>query len=784
MRQFLVSLCSKKCLLRVILPAAIFLSLLAWLRCGPLPPGFLDPGSRLSTVVTDRNGVPLYETLSREGGRSLEISPEAIPEILAKATLAAEDHRFFHHPGVDPLAVARAMWRDLMARRVVEGGSTLTQQVVKHLSGRKRSIPGKVREMVIALRLEHRLSKREILALYLNLAPYGNQYAGARSASLGYFGCGVEHLTPAQAAFLAGLPQRPSALDPYRHPDRALARQRVVLRRMGELGFLKDRALQTAKAERLRLVRDERPFAAPHFVERVLETFAGGPPPLRVETTLDSALQAEVHGILASRRQDLEDHAAHGVAVAVLGNATGEWLAWEGSGNYADAQHGGAIDGVVTPRQPGSALKPFLYALAFERGYTPASVLPDIPAHFPTAEEGVLYSPKNYDGVFRGPLRARPALAGSENVPAVWLLSRIGVPELLRFLRRAEFEGLDNNPDFYGYGLVLGDAEVRLKDMVRAYAALARGGILLPDTSVLRAVLAGGGERVALRHAGRRILSPRASYWVTDILSDDEARAYIFGTGGSLDFPFPVAAKTGTSQAYRDNWTLGYTRDVTVGVWVGNFDRKEMQRSSGVTGAGPIFHQVLLAAQKRVAGRLPEEGDPPLQEPPHDVVPVPVCGLSGLAATALCPTSRTELLPRGGVPLPCSWHSKGPRGPETRWPEPYRAWARERGLVREGSAPPAPGPGGRVHRGPLRILNPPPGAIYLYDPTLRAEFQTLPLRAEAQGPAGELVWTVGGREVGRSPSDQPLPWPMVRGRHTVVVRDIRGATDSVEFVVK
>jgi penicillin-binding protein 1C len=782
MRRIFTGIFSRKVLLRFFLPMAALFILLGWLRCGPLPPGFLDPGSRLSTVVTDRNGVVLYEGLSREGGRTQEIRPDAIPEALQQATLAAEDHRFFHHPGLDPIAITRAAWRDLRARRIVEGGSTLTQQVVKHLTGRRRSLPGKLREMVLALRLEHRLSKREVLALYLNIAPYGNQFSGAEAASRGYFGCSAEHLTPAQAAFLAGLPQRPSVLDPYRHPDRALARQRVVLKRMADLGALKGGALDAAHAERIRLVHDARPFAAPHFVERILESFTAGAAPVRVETTLDSALQAEVHSILATRRQDLLDHAAHNVAVAVLHNPTGEWLAWEGSGDYADADHGGTIDGVVTSRQPGSALKPFLYALAFERGYTPASVLPDIPAHFPTAEEGVLYSPKNYDGVFRGPLRARAALAGSENVPAVWLLSKIGVSDLLRFLRRSGFEGLDKNADYYGYGLVLGDAEVRLRDMVQGYAALARGGRLLPDISVRRTLLSSGGERPVQRGPERRILSPRAAYWITDILSDGAARAYIFGTGGSLDFPFPVAAKTGTSQAYRDNWTLGYTREVTVGVWVGNFDRKEMQRSSGVTGAGPIFHQVLLAAQKRVAGRLPEEGDPPLMETPRDLISATVCGLSGLFAGPACPTTRTERLPRDGLPLPCTWHLRGPRGPQTRWPEPYRAWARQKGIASDEGTPPSSSSRARA-TGPLRIINPPPGAIYLYDPTLRPEFQTLPLRAETQG-GGELLWTIDGKEVGRSASDRALDWPMSRGRHTATVRDTRGILDRVEFLVK
>jgi len=229
-----------------------------------------------------------------------------------------------------------------------------------------------------------------------------------------------------------------------------------VVDRMGAQGRLTPEELAAARAERLRLVRDPRAFLAPHFVERVRAQAPAGA--RRIETTLDADLQRRVRGILEMHRERLLEHGAHNVAVAVLDNATATWLAWEGSGHYEDPEHGGAIDGVVSPRQPGSALKPFTYALAFERDFTPASVLPDLPAHFETAREGMLYSPRNYDGVFRGPLRARPALAGSENVPAVWLLSQVGVPDLLRLLRRGGFTTLDKTADHYGFALTMPDA--------------------------------------------------------------------------------------------------------------------------------------------------------------------------------------------------------------------------------------------------------------------------------------------------------------------------------------
>jgi len=753
-----------------------------WVRLGPLPEGFLDPAPHRSVKVVDRRGRLLYESLSEREARSVWLRADALPQCLVDATLAAEDHRFFRHPGVDPLALARAAWKDLKAMRVVEGGSTLTQQVVKQLTSRRRTVAGKLGEMVLALRLEHRLSKRQVLALYLNLAPYGNQYVGAEAAARGYFGAPVASLTPAQAAFLAGLPQRPSAFDPYTDLAAATARQRVVLGRMRALGLLDREAYELARKERLAFRRAGRTMEAPHFVLRALAE-AGPEAPALLRTTLDLELQREVAGALSALGKSLAAHGAKDAAVVVLDVPTGEVLAYEGSGDYFDPLRSGAVDGAATPRQPGSALKPFTYALAFERGFTPASVLPDVPSHFPTAEPGVAYAPRNYDGVFRGPLRARAALAGSVNVPAVWLLSQVGVPDLLERLRDLGFTTLDRTADYYGYGLTLGDAEVRLDELTVAYADLARGGLHRP----LRLL----GDREESPAAPRRLFSSESVFWVTDILADPEARAFIFGRGGSLELPFPAAAKTGTSQAYHDNWALGYTREVAVGVWVGNFDRAPLTGSSGVTGAGPLFHQVMMAAEASVLGRLPGPLDPPLATAPPGARRTLLCTLSGGRAGADCPSTTAELFPEDRVPPPCAWHVPGVAGAETRWPSEFRGWALQRGLLSTTAPPPALpplSPGAPAHRPSappaFSIANPPAGSVYLVDPTLRSEFQALPLRVVAEGPPREVIWSVDGREVGRAPSDRPLPWPLVRGEHRIAARDSSGHRDEVVLVVR
>jgi penicillin-binding protein 1C len=373
----------------------------------------------------------------------------------------------------------------------------------------------------------------------------------------------------------------------------------------------------------------------------------------------------------------------------------------------------------------------------------------------------------------------RQALAGSQNVPAVALASRVGVPELLRLLRTAGFSDFDKTASHYGLGVALGNAEVTLADLVAGYAVFARGGVWRRP----RAIIDGGPSEA------RGVVSPQAAFWITDILSDDEARAYVFGRGGSLEFPFPVAVKTGTSQAYRDNWTIGYTREVTVGVWVGNFDRKPLIGSTGVTGAAPIFHAVMLAAQRHVHGR--EEEHALLVSRPGDLREQTICALSGMRAGDACPMRTREWLPPDFSPLPCSWHHDSEDGLLTLWPDEYRVWAAGRGLSEPDNHIAAANRLSRlsertdVRRASARrleISNPPDGATYLIDPTLRMEFQTLPLRV--LGAVGAVEWTINGRQLGRARGNHSLTWPLARGKHVVRARDARGQLAEASILVK
>lgn len=781
-----------------------------WLRLGPLPADLLNEAGSTSTVIVDRHGAPLYEALSDEGTRSVKLTAANLPPHLTAAAIAAEDRRFWWHPGVDPTAMVRAARTNLVEGRVVEGGSTISQQVAKLLLNRRtprrtRGWSAKVHEAVIALRLEHRLTKRELLAMYLNLAGYGNQIVGVERAARAYFGTPASMLTPAQAAFLAGLPQRPSGFNPYRSREAALSRQRAVLRRMERSGALTAEQTREAREERLAFTQARAPFGAPHFVEMVLAA-AGPERPAKIVTTLDSRLQSDVIGVIDSHRASLRRHGASNVSVVVMDNATGEWLAWEGSGDYGDIASGGAINGPLMPRQPGSALKPLTYALAFEEGFSPASVLADIPSTFPTAEPGVVYSPRNYDGRFRGPLLARAALAGSENVPAVALAAELGVPRLARFVGRAGLTTFDRTSAHYGLGLTLGNAEVRLDELVAAYAAFARGGEWTRPISV-----------VGRPGEVRRLTSARTAFWITDILSDPEAREYAFGRGGSLEFPFPVAVKTGTSQAYHDNWTLGYSRHVTVGVWVGNFDRTPLRNSSGVTGAAPIFQGVMLAAERRMATATSGLPATMILPPPADTVEREICALSGGTANPWCPARRREWMPVAAPRVPCSWHHLSDGRLSTYLPAEYSAWsstssvsasdparstsavstsdtARSTSVVStsdtaRSTSDVARPPVARMHIArrtshvsPLTIVSPPDGATYLIDPTLRREFQTLSLKAAA--PGGRIRWTIDGRVVGAADAGSRVEWPLVPGRHRIEAHDGSGRTAGATVVVR
>lgn len=555
---------------------------LPWLV--PLPEALETP-LKPSPRFLSSDGQPLRMLLTQEGDRVAQVLPFAdIPTRLIQATLAAEDKRFFDHGGVDLLAVARAAWDNARSGRVVSGASTIHQQLVKVTSTRsgKRGLWVKAVEALQARRLAMQWSKEQVMAEYLNRISYGNLLTGCASAAQGYFDKPLADLSPAECALLAAIPQSPTRYNPFRHLENIQPRQQRIMAKMQALGWLTEEQLRVAQKESLKLQRFHGGFEAPHAVEM-----------LRVEprettvTTLDSGLQRQVEAIITQRLSALKERHVTQAAAVVIENATGHILALAGSRDFF-APDGGQINGAWVPHSPGSAIKPFTYLMAIERGANAASIVADLPVEYSTPTG--TYRPENYAHKLYGPMTYRNALGNSLNISAVKVLGSIGGAEtLLTQLQALGLSTLTEPAEHYGLGLTIGNAPVRLVELANSYACLARLGLdapwsLVPHTEGINPT---------------RRFDEISCYIIADILSDNQARQLTFGQYSPLRLPFPAAVKTGTSTGYRDNWCVGYTPDYTVAVWAGNFDNTPMREVSGVTGAAPIWRDVFLELQRR-----------------------------------------------------------------------------------------------------------------------------------------------------------------------------------------
>ena len=524
---------------------------------GPIP----------GTVVLDAHGTVLERDMS--AGLRIPTTIDRVAPRMLQATISAEDRRFLQHVGVDPIAVARAF---TSSSSQPSGASTITQQLARRLYLADDSSPLAVRkahEALIALQLEANRSKAEILQLYLNDVYYGRGAYGVEAAARVYFGIGAANLDLAHAAYLAGLPQRPSEYDSL-IDEAARARQTYVLARMVDDGWITKLQADAAATEGIDILPASLPPIAHQFVAFARAELARLRPDLAaknglvIETTLDAGLQSESERLVRLRLETLRDRNATDAALVAIEPGTGRIVAWVGSATDGDPARGGEIDMVRTPRQPGSALKPLLYAAAFERGYTAATPLLDVPATFAT-DEGP-YTPQNFDRSFHGVVPLRVALASSLNVPAVRTLDAIGLDAMLEISHRFGLTTLDS-VERYGLSLTLGSGEVRLVDLTNAFAAFGAQGMLAEPFAVAR-VRDGSGrilfERVPA--APVRVLSAEHAYLVTDILSDPDARIPGFGGVTPFEVPFPAAVKTGTSTGFRDTWTIGYTPNFAIGV--------------------------------------------------------------------------------------------------------------------------------------------------------------------------------------------------------------------------
>jgi len=782
-----------------------------------------------SIRVTDRDGNVLREARAGDGAKAQWLRLEDMGPLLPQVVLAAEDRRFFAHPGVDPVAIGRAALADVTARRVVSGGSTLTMQLARTVRPHSRTLIGKLGEMIVALRIEASLSKREILEQYLNRVSFGPGLRGVAAASQAYFDKPPRALGLAEAALVVGLARGPSYYELTRHADRAIARRNRVLDRMQAAGAIAPDAASRARSESLALQKRLAAFGAPHFVRGLLDGSLTAVQPglgkvlaepvAGVETTIDSSLQRTAEAAAEQTLAALGAKHVTAAAVLVVDNESGDVLAYVGSPDFFDAERGGQNDGVRAERQPGSTLKPFVYGLAMDRlGFTGATVLPDVELHLPTGAFD--YAPHDYDERFRGPVRLREALGNSLNVPAVWTAAQTGEAALLDRLRALGFDSLRQAPETYGPGLALGDGEVTLLSLVRAYAALAREGRALP-LRVVRAVRpvgaredawqvlgagddAGADQERAGATAIEPVLDRTTSAEITDILRDHGARRASFGERTLLDFDFDVAVKTGTSKGSRDNWVLGYTREVTAGVWVGNFDGSPMNGTSGITGAGPLFHAVMEAAMRGRPDRplAIEAQDARRDGHPGDLERVAVCALSGMAPGPACSHRVVEWMPPDAKAAlaTCSFHARVRvdrangllAGPACRsnevalrdvevYPPEYAEWASEarRPVVRESSprCPIAADPGAAGDAEALRIAHVTDGARFALDPETAPSLQRLDVTVVAPPRVHTVRLRVDGHVIGEQGAPYAFAWPLEEGEH-VLVAEADGAVDS------
>lgn len=767
-------------------------------------------------IFFDRNNRLLRFLPDRKGERHIHISIDEVPAFVKEAFIAIEDKRFYEHGGFDVAAMGRALRDNILHGRIVSGASTITQQTVRLMYPRKRTLANKLREIFRSSKLEGILDKNEILEQYLNRVPMGNNITGIGLASQFYFGKKVGDLSVSEAALLAALPKAPSFLNPYGSHGRALLKRKTrVLSEMAEEGYLSEDDLK--RADEYSIIFGDKPRfpnIAPHFTNLLLGRINSCKP--QITTTLDADIQKAVEVILVSHRERLRSRGGRQASAIVVHNPTMEVMAYAGSIAYS-SEDKGYNNGITALRSAGSTLKPFLYAGALDQGYTASTLLEDVLRRYKTPLG--TYSPDNFDRKEYGPVTLRSALGNSLNISAVRMLEALEATPMYELMSRL---GLINypelGPDHYGLGLVIGNIEVTLEELVAAYATLANMGIYRPLKYL-------ASEQQA---PGERIFSEEASFIIGDVLSDPTARMLTFGGVWQFDFPFRAAVKTGTSTKYRDGWAVGYTPSYTVAVWVGDFDGRPTEKITGAWGAGPILNEIIMLLHGR--------SQPIDPEVPEGVVAADVCGISGMKPGPLCVHVSREFFIKGTEPRDvCSFHRtqqyyhelsasySGWLSDKTSRQQPgnYRItkFSREMEEIFEQDDGDLSGEDKVIHvrgdvaipvstspvpeispeiihaslgiepkdeipyeqKGDVRIIYPLSGDRFLLD-----EDNPQPIRLESvvSAPLSYVDWFIDGRHVRRSGPPYRCYWTPVRGSHTIIAAGPDNSGYSINIIVE
>lgn len=639
-----------------------------------------------TTRILDRNGNVIYEILDPNAGRRTYVPLEKISPYLIAATIATEDKEFYNHPGFDPIAVARAFIQNYTAGDIVSGASTITQQVARMLllddtERYARSYERKAREIVLAAEITRKYSKEEILEIFLNENNYGNLAYGIEAAAETYFNSTSDKLDLAQASFLAGLPQAPAIYDVFTNREATLDRHKQVLVLMYTLSQEKnciyvstnlsevcvnEIANASQYIENYNFIPRDYSMRFPHWVNYIRTQLESQFDPqtiyrsgFTVYTTLDPGLQDSAESIVKQQIAQLEDKNATSGALIMMRPSSGEILAMVGSADFYNESISGQVNMALSPRQPGSSIKPLVYLTAFEKGWTPATLIWDIPSEFPPSgdpnDPREPYKPVNYDGRFHGPITVRSAIANSFNIPAVKALQYVGIyddpftGEQDGFINFAERMGISTlTRDDYGLSLSLGGGDVTLLEMTNAFSTLANNGRRIPPVAITKIIDHLGNVVYEYQQPeGKQVIRTEYAYLMNSILSDNQARTPMFGSNSVLNLPFQVAVKTGTTNDFRDNWTLGFTPDVAVGVWVGNADYTPMQNTTGLSGAAPIWAETMNLAINQLTGNNPSPFVRPV-----GVVDRVICAGSGTEPSQWCQNQRNEMFAHDRLPLP------------------------------------------------------------------------------------------------------------------------------------
>lgn len=651
-----------------------------------------------STKILDHNGELLYQVGGEINRTRVDLAQ--IPVALRNATVVTEDKNFYHHFGFEPRAILRAFWVNLRHGEIRQGASTITQQLARTvLQDNEQTFLRKIKEVILAVKIESRYSKDQILEMYLNAIPYGSSAYGVQAASEMYFGKSVENLTLEEVAYLAALPKAPTYYSPY-GPNSSLLQNRAheVLQKMQAQGYISAEDRQVALQQKVTFTRIPTHIYAPHFVFYVLDYLTrtyGEEKVLRggivVTTSLDLNLQKRAEEIVARwGERNAKNYNANNDALVAEDPRTGEILAMVGSRDYFDSSNDGMVNVALSPRQPGSSFKPYVYATAFAFGFNPATMLLDVETDFAADNGGKRYIPHNYSGRNYGPISVRQALAGSLNVPAVKTLVLTGINNSINTAQRLGITTLGDRARF-GPALVLGGAEVTLLEHTAALGAFGVGGVKHVLAPVLKITDQAG--QLIYQHtpdAGTIVVDSQIAYLINNILSDNQARKFIFGSHNRLEIPGrSVAVKTGTTQNFRDGWTLGYTPSLAVGVWVGNNDNSPMRPGSdGSVVAAPIWNEFMsLTLAEHPAEEFVK---------PSGIVEMNVDALSGKLPTQYTPSTKKEIFASFNAPaavddvhvqiaendftaVVTNFHSEKPNDP--LWENPVSHWAESAGFA-------------------------------------------------------------------------------------------------------